>query len=160
MRSKNFSLVISCRIFYDIEGKSPTIAITKEGIYMSTLATNLIGTATTTVTAANIAATMKSGSLAVFATPAMCALMEEAACAAVNAHMDEGAGTVGISLSITHDCATAMNDTVTATAKLIAIDGRKLTFEVSAADSKGTIGKGTHERFIIDNEKFMAKVNK
>ena len=43
---------------------------------------------------------------------------------------------------------------------LIAIDGRKLTFEVSAADSKGTIGKGTHERFIIDNEKFMAKVNK
>ena len=53
---KKFFLVISCKIFYDIEGKPPTIAITKEGIYMSTLATNLIGTATTTVTVANIAA--------------------------------------------------------------------------------------------------------
>ena len=127
---------------------------------MSTLATGLSGSATVKVTEANIAATMKSGSLAVFATPAMCALMEEAACAAVNAHLEEGSGTVGISLSITHDRATAMHDTVTATAKLTAIDGRKLTFEVSAADSKGTIGKGTHERFIINNEKFMAKVNK
>lgn len=127
---------------------------------MSTLTTDLVGTATTTVTNANIAATMKSGSLAVFATPAMCALMEEAACAAVNAHLDAGAGTVGISLNITHDRATAMNDKVIATAKLTAIDGRKLTFEVSAADSKGLIGKGMHERFIIDNEKFMAKVNR
>ena len=126
---------------------------------MSDLTTGLTGTATTTVTTANIAATMKSGSLAVFATPAMCALMEEAACAAVNAHLEEGSGTVGISLTITHDRATAMNDKVTATAKLTAIDGRKLTFEVSAADSKGNIGKGTHERFIINNEKFMAKVN-
>lgn len=127
---------------------------------MSDLTTGLTGTATTKVTTANIAATMKSGSLAVFATPAMCALMEEAACAAVNTHLEAGSGTVGISLSITHDRATAMNDTVTATATLTAIDGRKLTFAVSAADSKGTIGKGTHERFIINNEKFMAKVNK
>ena len=127
---------------------------------MSALTVNLTGTATTTVTEANIASTMKSGSLAVFATPAMCALMEEAACDAVNAHLEEGSGSVGISLNITHDRATAMGDSVTATAKLTAIDDRKLTFEVSAADSKGVIGKGTHERFIIDNEKFMAKVNK
>ena len=126
---------------------------------MTKLHTGLTGTANVTVTEANIAATMKSGSLAVFAT-AMCALMEEAACAAVNAHLEEGSGTVGISLNITHDRATAMGDSVTATAKLTAVDGRKLTFEVSAADSKGVIGKGTHERFIIDNEKFMAKVNR
>ena len=125
---------------------------------MTNLHTGLTGTANVTVTEANIAATMKSGSLAVFATPAMCALMEEAACAAVNAHLEEGS--VGISLNITHDRATAMGDSVTATAKLTAVDGRKLTFEVSAADSKGVIGKGTHERFIIDNEKFMAKVNR
>ena len=123
---------------------------------MTNLHTGLTGTANVTVTEANIAATMKS----VFATPAMCALMEEAACAAVNAHLEEGSGSVGISLNITHDRATAMGDSVTATAKLTAVDGRKLTFEVSAADSKGVIGKGTHERFIIDNEKFMAKVNK
>lgn len=127
---------------------------------MTNLHTGLTGTANVTVTEANIAATMKSGSLAVFATPAMCALMEEAACAAVNAHLEESSGTVGISLNITHDRATAMGDNVTATAKLTAVDGRKLTFEVNAEDSKGVIGKGTHERFIIDNEKFMAKVNK
>ena len=126
---------------------------------MSTLTPGLIGNAQVKVTEANIAATMKSGSLTVFATPAMCALMEEAACAAVNAHLEAGSGTVGISLNITHDRATAMGDTVTATAKLVEVNGRKLTFEVSATDSKGTIGKGTHERFIINNEKFMAKVN-
>lgn len=126
---------------------------------MSTLTPGLIGNAQVKVTEANIAATMKSGSLTVFATPAMCALMEEAACAAVNAQLEAGSGTVGISLNITHDRATAMGDTVTATAKLVEVNGRKLTFEVSAADSKGTIGKGTHERFIINNEKFMAKVN-
>ena len=125
----------------------------------NTLTTGLLGTATTTVTTANIAATMKSGSLAVFATPAMCALMEEAACAAVNQHLEAGSGTVGISLNITHDRATAMNDTVTATATLMSVEGRKLVFQVQAEDSKGTIGKGIHERFIINNEKFMAKVN-
>lgn len=125
----------------------------------NTLTTGLLGTATTTVTTANIAATMKSGSLAVFATPAMCALMEEAACAAVNPHLEADSGTVGISLNITHDRATAMNDIVTATATLIAVEGRKLVFKVQAEDSKGSIGKGSHERFIINNEKFMAKVN-
>ena len=124
------------------------------------LTAGLIGTATTTVTTANIAATMKSGSLAVFATPAMCALMEEAACGAVNAHLEAGSGTVGISLNITHDRATAMHDTVTATATLTQVEGRKLTFSVQAEDSKGLIGKGSHERFIINNEKFMAKVNR
>lgn len=125
----------------------------------NSLNAGLIGIATTIVTEANIAATMKSGSLAVFATPAMCALMEEAACAAVNAHLEAGSGTVGISLSITHDRATAMNDTVIATATLTTVEGRKLVFSVEAKDSKGIIGKGTHERFIINNEKFMAKVN-
>lgn len=120
---------------------------------------NLIGTATVKVTEANTAATMKSGSLTVFATPAMCALMEEAACAAVNTHLEVDSGTVGISLNITHDRATALNDTVTATATLTKIDGRKLTFSVEAKDSEGIIGKGTHERFIINNEKFMSKVN-
>ena len=120
---------------------------------------NLIGTATVKVTEANTAATMKSGSLTVFATPAMCALMEEAACAAVNTHLEVDSGTVGISLNITHDRATALNDTVTATATLTKIDGRKLIFSIEAKDCKGIIGKGTHELLIINNEKFMSKVN-
>ena len=125
---------------------------------MTELKAGLVGTATVTVTENNIAKTMKSGALEVFATPAMCALMEEAACAAVNDSMETGNGTVGISLSISHDRATAMGDTVVATATLIAVEGRKLVFAVEAKDSKGIIGKGAHERFIINNEKFMGKL--
>lgn len=120
----------------------------------------LTGSAVTAVTDVNTAAAMKSGSLKVFATPSMCALMEEAACAAVNGHLENGSGTVGVSLNITHDRATALVDTVTATATLTAVEGRKLTFSVEAKDSKGIIGQGSHQRFIINNEKFMAKVAK
>lgn len=125
---------------------------------MNELKAGLVGSATVTVAENNIAKTMKSGALAVFATPAMCALMEEAACAAVNSCMEEGMGTVGISLNISHDRATAMGETVTATAVLTAVEGRKLVYSVEAKDSKGIIGKGTHERFIINNEKFMSKL--
>lgn len=125
---------------------------------MADLQVGTIGLASTIVSQANIAKTMKSGSLEVFATPAMCALMEEAACAAVNPYMEEGSGTVGISLSISHDRASALGDQVTAKATLTAVEGRKLTFSVEAEDSKGTIGKGTHERFIINNDKFMSKL--
>lgn len=125
---------------------------------MIELQAGLVGTATVIVAENNIAKTMKSGALEVFATPAMCALMEEAACVAVNDAMELGNGTVGISLSISHDRATAMGDTVVATATLTAVEGRKLVFAVEAKDSKGIIGKGAHERFIINNEKFMSKL--
>lgn len=124
-----------------------------------TLTAGLTGSATAIVAAPNTAAAMKSGSLPVFATPSMCALMEEAACAAVSSHLEAGCGTVGISLNITHDRATGLGDTVTATATLTAVEGRKLTFRVEARDGKGVIGQGTHQRFIINNEKFMAKVS-
>ena len=115
-------------------------------------------TSTVTVTESNIAKTMKSGSLEVFATPAMCALMEEAAQAAVQPHLEEGEGTVGISLSISHDAPSTMGSTITAKATVTAVEGRKITFNIEASDGVGIIGKGTHERFIINNEKFMAKV--
>lgn len=122
------------------------------------LQSGLTGSAVTAVTNANTAAAMKSGSLNVFATPSMCALMEEAACAAISSRLEAGCGTVGISLNITHDRATGLGDTVTATATLTAVEGRKLTFSIEAKDSKGIIGQGTHQRFIINNEKFMAKI--
>lgn len=115
-------------------------------------------TSTVTVTESNIAKTMKSGSLEVFATPAMCALMEEAAQAAVQPHLEEGEGTVGISLSISHDAPSPMGSTIIAKATVTAVEGRKITFNIEASDGVGIIGKGTHERFIINNEKFMAKV--
>ena len=112
-------------------------------------------TATVTVTESNIAKTMKSGSLEVFATPAMCALME----AAVQSELNDGEGTVGISLSISHDAPSPMGATITATATVTAVEGRKLSFAIEASDGVGIIGKGTHERFVINNEKFMTKVS-
>ena len=115
-------------------------------------------TATVIVTESNIAKTMKSGSLEVFATPAMCALMEESAQAAVQPYLEEGEGTVGISLSITHEAPTPLGATVTAKATVSAVEGRKITFDIEASDGEGIIGRGTHERFVINNEKFMAKV--
>ena len=116
-------------------------------------------TATVTVTESNIAKTMKSGSLDVFATPAMCALMEEAAQAAVQPYLEEGEGTVGIALSITHEAPTPLGATVTAKAIVSAVEGRKITFDIEASDGIGIIGRGTQESFVIKNEKFMYKVN-
>lgn len=116
-------------------------------------------TATVIVTESNIAKTMKSGSLEVFATPAMCALMEESAQAAVQPYLEDGEGTVGISLSITHEAPTPLSATVTAKATVSAVEGRKITFDIEASDGVGIIGRGTHERFVINNEKFMAKVH-
>lgn len=115
-------------------------------------------TATVQVTESNIAKTMKSGALEVFATPAMCALMEEAAQAAVQPELHEGDGTVGISLSISHDAPSPLGATITATATVTAVEGRKITFDIEASDGVSIIGKGTHERFVINNEKFMTKV--
>ena len=125
---------------------------------MSPVTIGMTATATTTVVTENTAKVMKSGAFDVFATPAMCALMEEAAQAAVAPALEAGQGTVGISLSITHDVPSPLGATITATAEVTAVDGPKITFHIEANDGHGSIGKGTHERFIIDNEKFMAKV--
>ena len=124
------------------------------------LKTGIIGTAKTIVNEQNTAKAMKSGALDVFATPCMCALMEEASCSCISECLDEGCGTVGISLNITHDKPSAIGDEIIATATLVKIEGRKLIFEVQAKDDDTIIGKGMHERFIINNEKFMAKLNK
>ncbi len=127
---------------------------------MEQLKTGLTGIAATTVVQNNTAQSMKSGMLPVFATPAMTALMEEAACNAVNNYLEDGMGTVGISLNITHDAPSAIGAHITAMAKLTAIDGRKLSFTVTATDGDKLIGKGTHQRFIINNAKFLSKLQK
>lgn len=118
----------------------------------------LTGTAATIVRETNTALAMGSGSLLVFATPSMIALMEQAACNAVAACLDDELSSVGTLINITHDAATGMGKKVTATATLKEVQGRKLVFEVTAADEDKQIGKGTHERFIINKEKFMAKL--
>lgn len=112
----------------------------------------------TVVSSENVAATMGSGDMPVFATPAMVALMENAAMNAVAAELEAGAATVGIEMSVSHVKATPVGAEVTASAVLTEIDGRKLTFEVRAWDDKGTIGEGRHVRFIVDRERFLAKL--
>ena len=101
---------------------------------------------------------MGSGSLHVFATPSMIALMEQAACNAVACCLDEESTSVGTFVNITHDAATGMGKKVTAKATLTAVEGRKLVFEITAADEDKQIGQGTHERFIVNKEKFMTKL--
>lgn len=118
----------------------------------------LTGTAETVVRETNTALSMGSGSLHVFATPGMIALMEQAACNAVAVCLDEESTSVGTLVNVTHDAATGMGKAVTATATLVEVQGRKLVFEITAADEDKQIGKGTHERFIINKEKFMAKL--
>ena len=118
----------------------------------------LTETAETVVRETNTALAMGSGSLHVFATPGMIALMEQAACNAVAACLDEESTSVGTLVNVTHDAATGMGKAVTATATLVEVEGRKLVFEVTAADEDKQIGKGRHERFIINKEKFMAKL--
>lgn len=112
----------------------------------------------TVVSAENVAATMGSGDMLVFATPAMVALMENAAMNAVAGVLEPGASTVGVEMSVSHVKASPVGAEVTASAVLTEVDGRKLTFEVRAWDGKGTIGEGRHVRFIVDRERFLAKL--
>lgn len=118
----------------------------------------LSATARTTVTAANTARVMGSGDLEVFATPAMVALMEQAALQAVAPALPEGSSTVGAEMNCSHIKPSPLGAAITATAVLTAVEGRKLTFTVGASDAQGIIGEGTHVRFIVDRERFMAKL--
>ena len=111
------------------------------------------------VTPERTAAAVGSGLLPVYGTPFMTALMENAAVDATQASLEEGQGTVGTRLDVSHDAATPVGMQVWAEAEVTAVDGRKLTFAVTAYDEAGPIGKGTHERFIIQNEKFQKKAD-
>lgn len=117
------------------------------------------GEARTVCCAENTAKKMKSGTLEVFATPAMTALMEEAAAGSVAPCLEAGQTTVGTMLNIQHSSATPVGMAVRCESELIELDGRRLVFSVTAYDDCGEIGRGTHERFIIHSEKFLAKAN-
>ena len=110
-----------------------------------------------TVTEDQTAASAGSGGQPVFSTPHMVALMETTAWASVEPYMDEGKSTVGTHLDIAHVSASPVGAHVKSESELIEVDGRRLVFKVSASDDAGIIGEGTHERFIIDIEKFMAR---
>lgn len=111
------------------------------------------------VTKSNSANAVGSGLLEVYATPSMIALMEGCSHESVASYLEEGCGTVGISLDIRHVAATPVGMKVYCETELIKIDGRILTFEVKAYDEKGLIGEGTHVRCIVFNERFQQKAD-
>lgn len=117
----------------------------------------LKGRQTAAVTDENTAAAYGSGLLPVFATPALVALMEKTCWVSVSAALSEGEGTVGARLDVRHTAPTPVGMTVTCESELTGIEGRKLTFSVRAFDEKGEVGAGVHERFVIDNERFLKK---
>ena len=105
----------------------------------------------TTVTNENTAAAMGSGDLPV-------ALMENAAMTAAAAALPAGSTTVGAEMNVTHIKPSGLGAEITATAVLAEVEGRKLTFNVGARDAGGMIGEGVHIRYVVDREKFMAKL--
>jgi fluoroacetyl-CoA thioesterase len=118
----------------------------------------LTGEALVEVTPDVTAQHMGSGAVAVFATPQMVLLMERAAVNALALRLASGQQSVGTLINVRHLAATPLGATVTARAELIAADGRRLTFRVSAHDGTELIGEGTHERALIDLARFEAKV--
>ena len=110
-----------------------------------------------TVTDRDTAAVYGSGSLEVFGTPAMIALMEKTALNSIVPYLDETEGSVGTALDVKHTAATPVGMKVTCESELVEVDRKRLVFRLSVRDEAGPIGEGTHERFVIDNEKFMQK---
>lgn len=110
-----------------------------------------------TVTEEQTAASAGSGGQPVFSTPHMVAMMENTAWSSVEPYMEEGKTTVGSHLDIAHVSASPVGAHIKCETELVGVDGRKLTFRVSASDDAGLIGEGTHERFIINIDKFMAR---
>ena len=102
---------------------------------------------------------MKSGSLKVLATPAMMCLMEQAAAELVERNLPNDLTSVGIAINISHKAPTPVGLTVRAEAVITQVDGRKITFEIKAFDTVDEIGSGTHERFIVNKDKFQTKAN-
>lgn len=126
---------------------------------MKDMTIGFTASAETTATADKLAVSVGSGSLKVFATPMMAALMEEAACNAVAPFLEDGETTVGTQLCIDHISATPQEMKVTAEAEITAVSGREISLNVRAFDEVGEIGSGTHKRFVVFAEKFQSKTD-
>ena len=109
------------------------------------------------VTEKNTAFAIGSGGLAVFSTPSLITLLEVTSRSIVDPLLPPGWSSVGTELNVKHISATPLGMKITAKSELVKIDGRALLFKVEAFDEAGKISEGTHSRFIIDNEKFLAK---
>jgi predicted thioesterase len=121
------------------------------------VALGLTAAAAAVVGGANTAKAVRSGSLEVFATPMLVALMEEAACACLAGKLGPGQTSVGTAVKVDHKAASPKGSTVTATATLELVFGARLEFAVSAADGAGAVAEGRHTRVVVDQEDFLAK---
>ena len=115
------------------------------------------GEASTLVEKEDTAQYVGSGSLLVYATPCLAALMEGAACAAIEEALPQGQTSVGTALNLEHLSATPVGLDVRASAEVTAVDGRKITFTITAFDEAGEIGRATHTRVLVNSEKFLEK---
>lgn len=115
------------------------------------------GFAEALVEEADTAKTVGSGDLLVYATPCMVALMEGAAYESIAPYLAEGESSVGTKMEVSHLSATPVGMSVRAESVVTAVDGRKITFSITAFDEAGEIGKATHERVIIKAERFLEK---
>ena len=121
------------------------------------ITTGMKGRADTFVERSDTALEVGSGSLLVYATPCMVALMEGAACEAIADALPEDKTSVGIELSISHISATPVGMDVWAEAEVTQVDGNIITFSLTAYDEKGKIGEGTHKRAVISSQRFLEK---
>ncbi len=122
-----------------------------------TIMIGLTGCCEELVTEEKTARAVGSGALPVYGTPCMLALIEQAACKALEGALEEGQTSVGTLLNVQHLAATPVGMHVRAEAIVTAVDGRKITFSVKTVDEAGVIGGGIHERFLVNAEKFVAK---
>jgi len=125
---------------------------------MSPLAPGLSAELSITVNESDTAARWGSGLVPVYSTPALVGLLEAAAVKALEGQFEAGKTTVGGRIDVRHLAATPVGMTVRARAELTAIEGRKLTFQVEAWDEVEKIGQALHERYLVETEKFLARV--
>ena len=118
----------------------------------------LKGEVSTVVEREDTALEVGSGSLLVYATPCMVAMMEGAACEAITDCLPDTKTSVGTELNISHISATPVGLEVRAEAEVTAVEGNTITFKVSAFDEAGKIGEGTHKRVIVSAQRFLDKV--
>lgn len=115
------------------------------------------GTAESLVEREDTALEVGSGELLVYATPCMAALMEGAACNAIEGALEEGTTTVGTALNLRHLSATPVGLEVRAQAEITQVEGKVITFSIIVSDEAGVIGDATHQRVIVNSQKFLDK---
>ncbi len=126
---------------------------------MSEIKAGITGEKSVAVTMENTAVAMGSGTLRVFATPAMIALIEGCCAESVEELLDEGITSVGTQVNIDHLSASPLGAGIVCKSRLTAFDGRRLDFEVEVYDNVGLVGKGTHTRFTVKADSFLKKAN-